>query len=85
MYGKTSRKAVATRPNIPERTRGYDFGEAVGAAVAAGETADEASVGVVAGDNAGDVCAPIAAGEVCAGCVFISSRRKALLATLWCA
>ena len=67
---------------IPERTSGYDFGEAVGAALAAGETAGEASAGVVAGDDAGDVCAPTGTGEVCAGCVFINSRRKALLATL---
>ena len=64
---------------------GYDFGEAVGAALAAGETAGEACVGVVPGDEAGDDCGPAGAGEVCAGWFFISSRRKALLATLWCA
>jgi len=82
-YRKTARRAVITTTNIPENTTDYDFGEAVGAALAAGETAGEASAGVVAADAAGDVCAPIGAGEVCAGWFFISSRRKALLATLW--
>jgi len=59
----------------------YGFGEPAGAAVAAGETAGEACVAVVAGDD----CDFGGAGEVCAGWFFISSRRKALLATLWCA
>ena len=84
-YEKTARRDVAKRPNIPQRTSGYDFGGAVDAALAAGETAGEALAGVVAGDDAGDVCGPTGAGEVSAGCVFISSRRKALLAMLWCA
>ena len=67
---------------FPRRLAGYDFGEPVGAALAAGETAGEACAGVVPGDD----CAPAGAGEVCgAGWFFISSRRKALLATLWCA
>ncbi len=70
---------------FPRGLAGYDFGEPVGAALAAGETAGEACAGVVPGDDPGDDCAPAGAGEVCAGCVFISSRRKALLATLWCA
>ena len=46
---------------------GYDFGESAGAALAAGETAGEACVGVVAGDDPGDDCAFAGAGEVCAG------------------
>ena len=66
---------------FPKGLAGYDFGEPVGAALAAGETAGEACAGVVPGDD----CAPAGAGEVCAGWFFISSRRKALLATLWCA
>ena len=62
----------------------YDFGEPAGAALAAGETTGEACVGVAAGDDPGDDSAFGGAGEVCAGWFFISSRRKALLATLWC-
>jgi len=70
--------------SIPQRTGGYDFGEPVGAALAAGETAGEACVGVVPGDAPGDDCAVGGAGEVCAGWFFINWRRKSLLATLWC-
>ena len=69
---------------VPRGLAGYDFGEPAGAALAAGETAGEACAGVVAGDDPGDDCAFTGAGEVCAGWFFISSRRKALLATLWC-
>jgi hypothetical protein len=43
-----------------EGLAGYDFGEPVGAALAAGETAGEACAGVIPGDD----CAPAAAGEV---------------------
>ena len=61
----------------------YGFGEPVGAAVAAGETVGEIFAGVVPGDDAGDDFGPAGTGEVCvAGWFFISSRRKALLATL---
>jgi hypothetical protein len=50
----------------------------------AGEEDDELRVGVLAGEETGEGFAP--AGEVCvAGWSFISSRRNALLATLWCA
>ena len=57
-----------------------------GAVLAAGETAGEACAGVVPGDDPGDDCAPAGAGEVCgAAWFFINSRRKALLAVLWCA
>jgi len=68
------------------QSAGYGFGEPVGAVVAAGdaagETVGETCAGVVAGDDFG----PAGAGEVCdAGWFFISSRRNALLATLWCA
>ncbi len=67
---------------FPRGLAGYDFGEPVGAALAAGETAGEVCAGVVPGDD----CAPAGAGEVCgAAWFFISSRRKALLAVLWCA
>jgi hypothetical protein len=62
----------------------YGIGEAVAAALPAGETTGEACAGAVAGDDAGDDCAFPGAGEVCVGWSFISSRRKALLATLWC-
>jgi len=58
----------------------------VDAAVAAGEIVGETSAGVVSGDDAGDDFGAAGGGEVCvAGWFFISSRRKALLATLWCA
>ena len=78
------------------RNSGYDFGEPVAGALAAGETvapefgpaeaAGEVWAGVVAGDGPGEECVPAGAGEVCgAACVFINSRRKALLAMLWCA
>jgi len=68
------------------QSAGYGFGEPVGAVVAAGETVGETCAGVVAGDDAGDDFGPAGAGEVCvAGWFFISSRRNALLATLWCA
>jgi len=77
------------------RAPGYNFREPVGGALAAGdialefgvgETAGEACAGVVPGDDPGDDCAPAGAGEVCgAGWFFINSRRKALLAVLWCA
>ena len=61
----------------------YDFGEPAGAALAPGETAGEVCAGVVV---AGDDCVFGGAGEVCdVGWFFISSRRKALLAVLWCA
>ena len=68
--------------SIPQTTGGYDFGEPVGSALAAGETTGEACAGAVPGDAPGDDCAVGGAGEVCAGWFFISSRRKALLATL---
>ena len=66
-------------------------GEVAGAALLAGRTpAPEFEVAEEAGDN--EVCGlaaagePGGAGEVCgAPCVFISSRRKALLAVPWCA
>ena len=74
----------------------YYFGESAGAALAAGETTDaalgagettgEACAGEVPGEDAGDFCAAVGTGEVCdAGWFFISSRRNALLAVLWCA
>ena len=71
--------------NMSKGLADYGFGEPAGTAVVAGETAGEAWVAVVAGDAPGDDCAFGGAGEVCAGWFFISSRRKALLATLWCA
>lgn len=62
---ETARRAVATGPNIPERTTDYDFGEPVGAALVAGETAGEASAGVVSDDDPGDDCGFAGAGDVC--------------------
>jgi hypothetical protein len=44
-----------------EGLAGYDFGEPVDAALAAGETAGEACAGVIPGDD----CTPAGAGEVC--------------------
>ena len=77
---------MAAGPRIARGVEDYDFGEPVGAGLAAGETAGEACAGIVSGEDAGDDCAPAGAGEVCdAGWFFISSRRKALLAMLWCA
>ena len=75
-------EAVATNPDLDA---GYDLGEPAGAALTAGETAGEACAGVIAGDAPGDDWVFTGAGEVWAGWFFISSRRKALLATLWCA
>ena len=64
----------------------YGFGELVGAVVATGETAGDVCAAVVPGDDAADDFGAAGAGEVCGdGWFFISSRRKALLAVLWCA
>ena len=57
----------------------------MGAALVAGETAGEDCAGAVPGEEGGDDC-PAGTGEACeAGWFFINSRRKALLAVLWCA
>jgi len=67
----------------------YGFGEADGATVPTGNTPapESGAAGEEAGEAlAGEGVAPAGAGEVCgAPCVFMSSRRKALLAVLWCA
>ena len=74
---------MTTGPNLPEKRVDYGFGEPVGTAVRAGETAGEACAGEVAGEDPGDDCGCAGAGELCdAGWFFISSRRNALLAVL---
>ena len=50
---------------IKYRRQDYGFGEPVGAAVAAGETAGDVCAAVVPGEDAGDDCGKAGAGEVC--------------------
>ena len=64
---KIERRPTGPWLQVARRLPGYGFGEAAGAALMAGETAGEASAGVVTGDDPGDDCGFAGAGEVCAG------------------